>query len=311
MSLESYTVGFDDQSDETKYAKNIAQHLGITHQIIPPKRTSQVNDAPEKLMDLYGLPNDNMTGLAVETMCESAKSHLTVAVSGLGGDELFFGYNKHAYFYKNQHLYGLSPYIQPILPLLNAFPFEKFKTAAKMLYGSAETQYLRVKNGPAQHYINSLGYSNIENLLNGEKAVSYINTRSLDLLYSMPQSHIPAIDRGSMRQSIEVRTPFLNRDLLSYVYSLDQRIMVKFGSKNMLKNLLQRYMPLELLTPKKQGFVYPTSSFFMQTPDNIQMPSWVHNDSKDDLLNKAQSRITGYERVALRLCILAQLEALK
>ncbi len=306
-SLQSYTVAFHDSSDESEYAANIAKYLGMQHTIISSKQDNELHDTPRDLIDLYGVPNDNMTGLAVEKMCESAKKYLTVALSGIGGDELFFGYNKYEHLYKNRALYSLSPYTQTLLPLLNLLPFSKAKTAIKMLRGNMESQYLELKNFSAQKSITEIGCGSLGDCFHWINTTPlYMQVRAIDLHYSMPQSHIPAIDRGSMRKSVEVRTPFLNRKLLAYIWNLDQRALIHYGKKGVLKKLLERYMPLTLLTPGKQGFVYSLSHFFEQENEHFSLPSWV--EGADDIIKNAKAGLPGYERLALRLCILNALD---
>ncbi|MGH1456344.1 MAG: asparagine synthase (glutamine-hydrolyzing) [Alphaproteobacteria bacterium] len=303
-TLQSYTVSFGGETDESESAANIAHYLGIENKIISTKSDNACQNVPQNLLDLYGVPNDNMTGLAVHQMCVSAKEYLTVALSGLGGDELFMGYNKYANSYKNRSLYDLSPYIQSLLPLLDLMPFSKTKTAAKLLRGSTEEQFFRLKNGDAADSVRALGYGNIEEFLTDCDAPLYMKARQSDLMSSMPQSYIPAVDRASMKQAIEVRTPFLNRTLLNYVWGLDQRALIHFGKKNMLSTLLSRYMPLELLTPRKQGFVYPIPR---QLSYDFKGAPWYNEAEKIEKKIKEGSK--DYERLALRISILSELES--
>ena len=81
-----------------------------------------------------------------------------------------------------------------------------------------------------------------------------------DLRYTMPSSYIPPIDLGSMKASLEVRSPYLNKNLYEYITkNIDQRSLLKFGSKNILKTILKEYLPEKYLNLPKRGFVFPVS----------------------------------------------------
>lgn len=306
IQLQSYTVAFNDETDESNDATNIARYLGMPHTLIPTLADDLQEDLPRRLLGLYGVPNDNMTVLAVSKMCAGARKYLTVALSGLGGDELFMGYNKYDNLYRRQNLYNLSPYVQWCLPLLKHVPVSKIRTAAQLLSGTPEQQYFRIKNGGAQDTIAEMGYGLIADFPVQEKAPLYLRARQTDLLSSMPQSYIPAVDRGSMEEAIEVRTPFLNRKLLDYVWSLDQSTLIHFGKKGMLLSLLGRYMPLDLLTQRKQGFVYPMPSGFMEGRKKFSRERW-HN-KQDEIRKQAKAGSKDHARLALRLSILSALD---
>ena len=81
-----------------------------------------------------------------------------------------------------------------------------------------------------------------------------------DLKYKMPNSYIPPIDLGSMKAGLEVRSPFLNKNLYEYITeNIDQRSLLEFGSKNILKTILKEYLPEKYINLPKRGFVFPVS----------------------------------------------------
>ena len=287
IDLNSYTVSFLDGVDESPYATEIAKYLGIRHQIIETDKDKSWRDAPKSLKSIYGLPNDNMTALAVQSMCAAANNHLTVALSGLGGDELFYGYNKYETLLRNAWIYNFPA---NFAPLINVLPISKARTVAALISGDAMRRFLRIKNGTAQEAIENMNIEALDNMLESSISGLAHQVRFFDLISTMPQSSIPAIDRGSMRESIEVRTPFLNRDLCDFVMTLDQRALIHKEKKHVLRRLLERYMPLDLLTPTKQGFVYPFARYFNQ--NNYQF------SCDPDL-------IKSHPRLAMRQCLLA------
>lgn len=261
--LQAFTVAFPDGQDESQAALKIAGHLSLPHQVIDSKEAELWRKAPYNLIDLYGVPNDNMTVFAVYQMCRAAKPFLTVALSGLGGDELFYGYNKYELLYRNRLFYRY-PVLARIVGAGLKGVLPRAETLEDLMAGGESRKYLRVKNGPALRDLETEGIALPEDLLSDSGDLVH-RVRNFDLTVSMPQSYIPAVDRGSMRAAIEVRTPFLNRALFDYIASLDQRRLIAFGMKGMTRNLLERYLPLDYLSPGKQGFVYPSDRYFSQT----------------------------------------------
>lgn len=293
VDLQSYTTAFPDGQDETAYAKSIAEHLSIPHTVIHSQQVDTWQNAPQNLLNYYSTPNDNMTVLAIADICKAAKECLTVALTGLGGDELFYGYNKYKTLYKNELFYKRAGLLSPLLNTLSTLPVSKFKTAHELLKGSPERQFLRVKNSNSQDEVEQL-VETLDGFLSADIYGLAHQARYFDLVSTMPQSYIPATERGSMRQSVELRTPFLNRALLDLTMSFDQRALIDTEKKYVLRRLLERYIPLDLLTPRKQGFVYPISRYFGQTDQSFACSDHLRQN---------------HERLALRQCVLSALES--
>lgn len=301
--LRTYTVAFPDGADESGYAEQIARHLDLPHQIINSKESKLWQDAPRALLELYGAPNDNMTALAVQQMCGAAKPFLTVALSGLGGDEIFYGYNKYATLYKRRTLYRHATAAYRVLKTIST-AHKKFSMAADMLQGSPSRQYLRLKNGPAMDDIEALCHNQPKTF--GHARLDLVHqVRLFDLASSMPQSYIPATDRGSMKMAIEVRAPFLCRELYEFSSSLGLSRMIAYGCKSLPRALLARYLPTEYLTPGKQGFIFPAARYLAQP--NLQSPllPMFDNAAIASLWDKRTS--PDYQTLTLRLAILSQL----
>ncbi len=259
VDLNSYTVAFPDGKDEAEQAARISRHFSINHTIINSLESNLWQKLPENLANFYGCPIDNTTVFSIYQMSEAVRPYMKVVLSGLGGDELFYGYNKYSMFYRLRHLYNFAEYFAPLLPILAQLPFKKAKLLPEILKKNKEDQFLRIKNGQSQNLlpeIQDFGFPKNLGLVHG--------ARQFDLQTTMPANLIPSVDRGSMRASIEIRTPFLNRDLTNYCFGLDQRALIHFGQKSVLKRLLARYMPLSLLNQAKQGFVFPVQRYFNQ-----------------------------------------------
>ncbi|MBX2833828.1 MAG: asparagine synthase (glutamine-hydrolyzing) [Micavibrio sp.] len=257
QDLKTYTVSFPDGNDESVNAKNIAKALDLEHLVINSQSGNLWQDAPENITDFYGVPIDNTTVFAIYQMCEAVKKHLTVALSGLGGDELFYGYNKYESLYQNRFHYRHSGIMEPMFKGLAVLPIPKIKTAKDLLQGDKSQQFLRLKNDGS--------YTSRILKLDLARNIDMVHSvRMFDVHKTMPYNLIPSVDRGSMRAGIEVRSPFLSKKLLEFTLQLDQRALIHFGKKEMLRRLLGRYIDLDLLNQSKQGFVFPLSRYFAQ-----------------------------------------------
>lgn len=257
--LKTYTVAFPDGKDESIYAARIAGHLKLPHRVIDNRTDPAAGDVPGMLRDIYGLPHDNTTALPLRQMCRVAKPSLTVALSGLGGDELFFGYNRYETLWRHRAAYTVAPVLSAAL--FCAAPFHARAAVWKdLLSGNAARQYLRLKNGPVQSWLDSR-FGKCPGLKISKKEGMVFGTRDYDLAVTMPQNYIPPVDRASMREGMEIRTPFLSRDVWAAAGRIDPYAMIAGGPKSVTRQLLARYLPPDALYPGKQGFTMPVARY--------------------------------------------------
>jgi len=266
QNIDTYTVKFDSKKvhDESTYAKRIAKHLGLNHTIISSNYKKNYN--LNNLLELYSLdPNDNLTIFSIFAMSQSARKNIKVALCGMGGDEIFLGYNRYSFFYKYIDLIRKLRNFSPTINLIDKLSNNKFKKIQTL-----NKNFLRVNK--KNIYLNQLNRNQLqlyeENLITSISSKYFSGNLNIflkemfdyDLKYTMPNSYIPPIDLGSMKASLEVRSPFLNKNLYEYIdKNIDQRSLLKFGSKNILKTILKEYLPEKYLNLPKRGFVFPVS----------------------------------------------------
>jgi asparagine synthase (glutamine-hydrolysing) len=284
VSLHAYTVAFPDGKDESAYAARIARHLDLTHHIIDGREDPDANDLPHAVCTIYGVPNDNTTALPLRQMCRAAKPALTVALSGLGGDEVFFGYNRYRTLWSRRYAYRYARVIKYILSYASPL-CGRFGVWQDLLLGPASRQFLRLKNGPVQALLEG-GYGLCQGVAIPEDTDLVFGVRDFDVSTVMPQSYIPPVDRASMREGVEIRTPFLSREVWDAAAGIDPRAMIAFGPKNVTRRLLSRYLPLDLLYPAKQGFTMPMEKYFSQDDflnqaDSVSQDIWGQRRHKD------------------------------
>jgi glycosyltransferase involved in cell wall biosynthesis len=246
----TFSTGFKGAPESEHFvARKFAKHLGTEHheEILSP-------NASEFLSGIGGIldePNGDSSCLPTYLLSAFARRHVTVAISGDGGDEMFGGYGR--YF---ATLDDLAAHEDGSLPGW---------TPGSIYYGN------RILVGDERHVQDLLGY-----LPNGFSAHLRRLRRELDearhrLVYEMrrtdvdnymPGAVLAKVDRMSMRHSLEVRTPFLNVELARFAERLPAEILINRGKgKVLLRELAYRYLPRELVDLPKQGFGLPMSDW--------------------------------------------------
>jgi asparagine synthase (glutamine-hydrolysing) len=301
--LTAYTVSFADGFDEAPAAAKIAAHLGLTHTIIDSRESVLNKPLPSQLAELYGVPNDNLSGLSVQQMSQLARSHVTVALSGAGGDELSFGYNKYQFLWRRRAMYRLPSIFFQMAALLKPFfqSIPRLKQAADYLAGDQTFRLLSVKNGGFASAIRDIS-SGLPSLpVSGEEIA--LASRALDVELTLPGSYLSAIDRGSMRAALEVRTPFLSRDVFAKAAAIDGRTLIAAGQKALLRRILKRYLPDSLTDFPKRGFVSPIDRY-VSTLREPPRKSWEGGAGLEELW--VQRANPSAANILLRIDILRQ-----
>jgi asparagine synthase (glutamine-hydrolysing) len=252
-----------------------------------------------------------MTALAIYQMCKEAKKHFTVALSGLGGDEIFYGYNKYETFYRLRKIYKYSSIIHQSASFLKKMSIltDKLQLAEDLTRGTKTEQYLQVKSSSNHKVLKELYEQMPTNLIPEDKKDIVHNVRNFDIRFSMPQSFIPAVDRGAMRASLEVRTPFLSRELVEYTSTIDQRSLIAFGKKYVLRKILKNYMPLNILYRGKQGFTFSPKSYYLDSSPPIPKLPFINQAKLETFWSKKIQ--DQHETISMRLSILDSLYATK
>ncbi len=271
LDLHAFTVSFPDGVDESVAAKGIAERLGLAHQVVDSREVEGWRDAPALLASLHGAPNDNMTAISVHQMSALARRHMKVALTGLGGDELFYGYSKYAFLYRWRHAYRLPTALMTASRMFDGLLGRNrtWRLASRLLRGNRAWRFVSIKNNGLGPFFDELpGHLEWENgEFRAERRELVYQVRDFDMGTTLPGSYIPAIDRGSMRASLEVRTPFLSRDLAETIAAMDQRAFLAFGQKEVLRQILYRYIPQERIPQVKQGFVFPAHRYLVTRSD--------------------------------------------
>ncbi len=287
--LNTFSIGYKDEPlfDETSYANLVAKRIKSDHTVFSLSNEDLYEHVFD-ILDYIDEPFADSSAIAVYILCERTQQSVTVALSGDGADEIFAGYNKHYAEYKARnggllkHALMLAEPVFSVLPqsrnskMGNLFrQAHRFAEGAKMddseryfkwcsFVGleeakallkredrtvAEEEEYLAVKGAALSSFTNGGDYR--EMLLADQKLV-LVN----DMLVK--------VDMMSMANSLEVRVPFLDHNLVNYVNSLptEYKIDNKGFRKKILKDAYRDVLPAELYDRPKHGFEVPLLKWF-------------------------------------------------
>ncbi|HOS47131.1 MAG TPA: asparagine synthase (glutamine-hydrolyzing) [Bacteroidia bacterium] len=273
--INTYTIGFEENNyDESPYAKIVADHLGTNHF----NYNCTINDAKSiipELADIYDEPFGDSSAIPTILVSRVARKHVTVALSADAGDELFAGYPRHrkASDYLSK-LNSVPNFIKQLSLIGQSVNFSKNISKANRLDKIIE---IAKSNGPlaAFNVINRTFTLNEINLLMGNNSNSLHTVFDDDSLLSnkvsilnkvlaveyksyLVDDILQKVDRATMSASLEGREPFLDHRLVEYVAKLPDSYKLHNGvGKRILKDIVHKYVPKEMMDRPKMGFGVP------------------------------------------------------
>ncbi len=282
--LKTFSIGFNDPSfDESSYARQMAAHLGCDHheEILDMEKARQL--LPELLARLDE-PIADSSLLPTWLLSGFARRHVTVALGGDGGDELFAGYDpfralQAAVIYSKTIPRVLHPalsFLAAQLPVSHRNISFDFKIK-RFLRGVAfpKALWMPVWMGPLdlQEIDSYFGDKNvaeeiyseaIEAWENGAPGASEVDRASQFFITLYLQDDILAkVDRASMFHSLEARSPFLDKEVVDFARRLPHSVKLRGGvTKWILKKALEPLLPHDIIYRKKKGFGMPIGSWF-------------------------------------------------
>jgi asparagine synthase (glutamine-hydrolysing) len=286
-NLETFTIGFaETEHDEADHARKVAAHLGTVHRELrcTPEEARAIIP---KLSDVYDEPFGDASAIPTYLVSQFARTHVVASLSADGGDEVFGGYRSYAstlsfvrkarwisYVGGAWTLAALTAFISACarLHLLPQRAVHKFKKAQQLypVRNDLPRLFARIQS----HF----GFDEVQSLLAQGSSVSAEDVfarhapkeaigaqrtlQHLDLRLYMPDDILVKVDRATMAHSLEGREPLLDHRLVEYVAGLpeDQLIDPRAG-KHLLREILYKYVPKELVDRPKQGFGVPLDAW--------------------------------------------------
>jgi asparagine synthase (glutamine-hydrolysing) len=282
VKVNTFSIGFEENKfNESIYAKAVANYLGTHHHefIVSHKDAIELIDT---IFEAYSEPFADSSAIPSMLVSKLARKHVTVALSGEGGDELFFGYG--AYQWANRLNQPVIKYFRhQIAEFLTKYSKNHKRQAGYFLYPSEELQYSHILS--QEQYYFSL--NEIDKLILPELSIHTSTTRTgmfsdfgveinkqrraltpmekqafFDLQFSLQDDLLAKVDRASMRFSLETRVPYLDHRIIEFAVNLSPDLKYRNNTtKYLLKEILFQYVPKKFFDRPKQGFAIPLAKW--------------------------------------------------
>lgn len=323
--IKTFTVGFDYADfDETNDARLIANKYKTEHTEI--RLNVDIESDIETILEQFGEPFADSSAIPTYYISKEIKEHVTVALSGDGGDELFGGYIDYGFQYQADYLINKYPN-----KLLRKMVTSGSKVASRMLigipnYGTAlnqsrlkqgeillrqmgfplHSQHLDFNNDFIMNYLNDIWKNNEDNS-------TVINQMKASLQTRLLNDYLVKVDRASMAHSLEVRSPFLDHHLLELAFSIPNELKFRNNElKYVLKKLGEKYMYSDIFSKQKRGFGIPIKHWlkkelfdfaYTHINDLIKRQQYVNSKALDLLIKHKNGQEDNTHRVWAMVCL--------
>lgn len=301
--LHTFSIGYRDEKffDETDYAKSVAEKIGAKHTVFSLSNSDLYNSLGS-LLDYIDEPFADSSAIAVNILSKETRKHATVALSGDGADELLAGYNKHEAFFRmmnpgtKENILSMLAPVAKLLPQSRNSSFSnKVRQIVKYQEGKAmspQDRYWRWASLASKDQAMSLLHPDLrttfflkdyvarrKEILSTITDDASINDILLtDMRLVLPGDMLMKVDMASMANSLEVRVPFLDYEVVNFLFSLPDDFKINGAMrKRVLQDAFRDILPEKLYKRPKKGFEVP-------------MLKWLRTDLQplinDDLLSQ-------------------------
>ena len=311
--VRTFSIGFAESDyDEARYAKLVAAHLGTDHTELYLSAEEALGVIP-RLPEIYDEPFGDSSQIPTHLVAALARKHVTVALSGDGGDELFSGYNR--YFWGRSIWRRIGPVPQGVrhgvgrmMTALSPTAWDRIgklfprrlrqpalgdrihKLASVIDVDGPNELYRRLVSQHREPGSLIVGADEIPIWADAEAAAfgrSDFTERMMfhDLVGYLTDDILTKVDRATMAVSLETRVPLLDHRLVEFAWRLPLAMKIRDGQgKWLLRQVLDRYVPRELIDRPKQGFGIPLDTW-LRGP----LREWA-----EELLDEARLRREGF-----------------
>jgi asparagine synthase (glutamine-hydrolysing) len=295
--VKTFTIGFHEAShNEAQYAKAVATHLGTDHTELYVSPDEAMNVVP-LLPTIYDEPFADPSQIPTFLVSHLARQSVTVSLSGDGGDELFSGYTRYAWGQATwDRIARLPPSVRKAVGVtLGSISADGWTRATETLepvlpsWIKRRTRPERIHRtlalisapGPEARYdIISTSWNGGRSIVRGGNVTTHaLNDPRcwakiddftacmmyLDTISYLPDDILVKVDRASMAVSLEARAPYLDHRIVEFAWSLPKLLKVREGQgKWIMRRLLDRYVPREMIERPKQGFGVPIDTWLRE-----------------------------------------------
>ena len=314
--VKTFSVGFKEvEYDESIYAEKIASFLGTEHF----KITLSMDDMLDNIYlinEIFDEPFADSSCLPTELISRFASEHLKVVLSGDGADELFLGYNRYKFSQKIEKLNNFfSEFImhntQKILRLIPSHILDILSRPIQKTFGLQGFSHKIEKLANILDYTDGKDFYKKSIIMDNEKLHDFLNYDNFDLVKSysdcqliesvqkndlnlyLPNDILTKVDKSSMKNSLEVRAPFLDIKLSELLSQIPIDIKIKNGNpKYILKYILNKYLPKKLFERPKMGFAIPMDRWLRKKKMKKLCDEVFYSTSWEDLNYQTKDMIS-------------------
>jgi asparagine synthase (glutamine-hydrolysing) len=277
--VDTFSIGFDDpRYDESGYAAKVAKHLGTTHHEFRVKPDA-IHDLA-KLLSVFGQPFADSSALPTHYLSRETRRHVKVALSGDGGDELFGGYDRYramrltgkldvlpkaARWLTGRAITALLPRAHPksrishLKRLTRSMGFviaERYESYMRLFDDALVAELLGQPLFPGVDRMST----HFDWFLEGRTPVEC--ALAVDRVFYLPDDLLTKVDRCSMLHALEVRSPFMDHELVEFAATLTTPQLLNGGPKRMLREAFAADLPPWVFKRRKMGFAVPIGEWF-------------------------------------------------
>ena len=283
-AISTSTIGFEDAAfDERDYARATSRRYSTSHHetLVSIDGSALI----DKIAAIYGEPFADPSALPTYEVCRAARAHVKVALSGDGGDEVFAGYRRYRFFAAEERVRRLAPLYArkalfgpagAIYPKLDWAPQPlRLKTTLQSLGETSESAYARAVAISLPDRLNAILSNDYRNEMRSYNANSPIAAsisgkqldavslaQQIDFGTWLPGRMLTKVDRASMANGLEVRTPFLDHRLVEWALGLPPHLKTgRGGGKIILKEAQKTRLDHNILNQSKKGFSPPVAQW--------------------------------------------------
>ncbi len=293
--LEAFSIGSDSQiHDESEDAEWYAKNIGVEHHL-EKMNAGYALSMLDKVIESLKEPLADFSIIPTYLVCQFARKNVTVALSGDGGDELFFGYERFNSVLKNLPFMKLNSFSRKIIYGYDKIFYQNKNINDNVLNDNLCDSHAQLHSRFRVAQVNKIFPSLINTQISSDfKAYKYQNKSSeTEMLhemakaefYGMMQKTLAKVDRASMSNSLEVRVPFLQKSFIEKSMSINPYL--SYGNnkkKDLLKKLLTQKTTNPPIGNTKRGF-------------SIPLGNWIREDLKEVIWESISSKnfITTYD----------------
>ncbi len=279
--------------DERGYARQVAKRYNTKHsefEVLP-----SVEGLIQTIVQAFDEPFADDSAIPSYYVCKMARENVTVALSGLGGDEVFTGYERHLGFQFSRLFRRVPSFVREglIRPLIEGLPersdghytinhMKRFVRSSALPPDECYFGFInKIKPEIRNNFFTNYEHFEMQQKYSRDIVLSYFNSSNVsgksdslnralycDIKTYLPEDILAVTDRMSMQNSLEVRVPFLDHKFVEFCATIPPEMKMKWLKKKyLLKKAVRNIIPPEVIDHRKQGFVGP-------------MTSWLKNELK-------------------------------